>query len=449
MDPKLLICTPCHALRGGVERVIEWLHDGLPAHGFRVVVALARGEQFHLPERYRREYPKLNCVEIDGRSGTRAGRLRGIGRVLDEVRPDIVLNARLFDVYQAASERKAAGLPLRLAVTLDAYEADYIDDLARYADFVDLCVTSGQMLAHAARRFTSLPADRVRGLAPGVQGADRFVAHDDGAPLRLGYVGRLEANQKRIFDLPIILQALHERRVPFTCRIAGSGPAEEELLARLAEGGLRLVVSFDGWKSREQLYRDIYPQMDVFVHLAAWEGVTIAPREAMAHGVVPVISRFTGCLVEGQYVHEENALLFDVGDVAGAAAGVERLHTDRALLRRLSARARGSQQGVYSDAGALAAWAAALRDALASPPRVGRQAPRLPWPPSGRLERWGVPVGVSESLRRWLGHQYRHREPGGEWPHCSGLGDPQHLREITDFADVLETSLRHPDVAHR
>jgi glycosyltransferase involved in cell wall biosynthesis len=444
----LLICTPCHALHGGVERLIEWLHDGLPAHGFQVVVALARGERFHHPDRYRREYPTLKCVEIDGTTGTRAGRLNGVRRVLDETRPDLVLIARLFDVYEAVCERKLAGAPLRLAVTVDAYEAEYIDDLARYADFVDVCVTSGQMIAKGIRRFTTLPADRVRGLAPGVSAAERFVRPDDARPLRLGYVGRLEEKQKRVLDLPRVLQALQARAVPFTCRIAGSGSAEEELRRAIDAAGLGPVVSFDGWKSREDLYREVYPELDVLLHLSAYEGVTIAPREAMVHGVVPVVSRFVGCLVEKQFIHEHTALLFDVGDTSAAAAAVARLHEDRVLWRRLSAAARASQQGGYSDAGALAAWAAAFRDALAEPPRVGRQVPRLPWTPSGWLECWGIPADFSEPLRKLLGIKFAHRSPGGEWPHCSGLGEPKRLQEIAEFATALEARLRTADEVH-
>ena len=71
-DATLLICTPCHHLHGGVERIIENLHEGLPDYGFRVVVGLAARARFHLPERFRAEYPALQTVEFDG-VGTRLG----------------------------------------------------------------------------------------------------------------------------------------------------------------------------------------------------------------------------------------------------------------------------------------------------------------------------------------------------------------------------------------
>jgi glycosyltransferase involved in cell wall biosynthesis len=438
----LLICTPCHVLHGGVERIIESLARGLPAHGFRVVVGLARGERFHLPERFRQEYPDLDCVEIEGRSGTRLGRQRGVRRTLAEVRPDVVLIARLFDAYEAVVERKHRGDPVRLAVTVQAYEPDYVTDLATFADWVDLCVTSGRLIARAAERFTTLPADRVRSIPGVVRPASTRVTHDDARPLRLGYVGRIEQPQKRIFDLVDTLAALRDAGVPFTCEVAGSGPNEDELRRRVAGSGLDGRVGFRGWCGTEHLYREVYPNLDVVLHFAAFEGITIAPREAMAHGCVPVVSLFTGCLAEGQFVDGDNALAFDVGDTAAAAECVWRLHEDRTLLRRLSAAAARSQADINSEDGAAAAWAGGFRQALATPPRKGDRPPRLPWPAGGRLERWGLPAAWAETVRGWMGRKSLHSSPGGEWPHVSGLADSARLREIADFAALYEGELR-------
>lgn len=437
----VLICTPSYYLHGGVERIIEALATGLPECGFRVVVGLARGERFHDPDRYRREYPGLECVEIDGRSGTRLGRVRGVERALDTVRPDLVLIARMFDAYDAVLLRKRCGDPVRLAVTVQAYESDHIVDLGRYAEWVDLCVTSGKLVAEAIRRFTSLPADRVVSIPGGVRPAKQLVIHDETRPLRLGYVGRLEGAQKRIFDLVDTLSGLTARGVPFTCQIAGAGPAEEELHARIRDAGLEQAIVFHGWCSVEKLYRDIYPQLDVLLHFAGWEGITIAPREAMVHGVVPVVSRFTGAVVEGQFLHEVNALTFEAGSVSAAVAAVERLHKDRGLLRRLSCAASGSQEGIRSDLGALAAWAEALKRTLETSSRRGSRLPHLPWPPSGRLERWGLPPTFSETLRCMLGRKYLHTEPGAEWPHSSGLNDAAQFEQVAEFAAAYEQQL--------
>jgi hypothetical protein len=420
---------------------MERLAICLPTHGFRVVLGLARGTRYHLPGRYRLEYPALECVDVDGRSGTRLGRERGLRRAIDRTRPDIVLIARLFDAYHAVVERKHCGDPLRLAVTVQSYEPEYVTDLAFYADWVDLCVTSGQMIAHAINRYTTLPADRIHSIPGGVLPAHTPVRHDDDRALRLGYVGRLEQPQKRIFDLVETLAGIKESGIPVTCHIAGSGPNEDELRRRFAARGLGPLVVFHGWRSTEQLYQEIYPNLDVFLHFAAWEGVTISPREAMAHGAVPVVSRFVGCLTEGQFVEGHNSLTFAVGDVPGAVDCVRRLHVDRSLLRRLSAAAGRSQIGINSDSGAITAWAAKFRQALAVPARRGICPPKLRWPPNGRLERWGLPSALAETFRSLIGRKSRHTAPGDEWPHVSGLADPIRLREISDYAAIFEGEL--------
>ncbi len=419
MTPTLLILTPSHAVQGGVERIIEALHDGLPAHGWRVIVGLARGARFHDPDAYRRAYPQLVTLDVDSGTGTRLGRLRGLSQALERARPDVVLNARLFDAYEAVAAAKLRGVPLRLAVTIQATQAEYVDDLARYAGFVDLCVTSGQRVAADVRARGGLPPERLVSLAGGVRPALQAVDVVDARPLRLGYVGRFEHEQKRVLDLPQILARLDRRGVPWTCTLVGAGPAEGDLRRALLAHGLEARVRLVGWATPEQLYADVYPQLDVFLHCAAYEGVTIAPRESMAHGGVPVVARFAGLADEGQFVADETALTFDVGDVDGAARAVERLHAERALWRRLSAAARASQGGLRSHEGALAAWAEALGRTLESAPRVAVTRPSLT-PPAGRLSRWGLPPAWAEALRRILRRRVRHAEAGSEWPHSGG-----------------------------
>jgi glycosyltransferase involved in cell wall biosynthesis len=434
----LLIATPSHSLHGGVERIVESLAHGLPAHGFRVTVALARGARWNRPDRFRQAFAGLQTIDIDSGSGTRAGRLRGLRRVLDRTRPDIVLIARLFDVYQAVAERKARGQPVRLAVTLQAYEGEYISDLETYGAFVDCCVTSGQLIAAAVRRFTRVRTESVVSIPGGVRRAKRFVERDPRAPLRLGYVGRLEQPQKRVLDLVDTLMALRSAAVPFTCRIVGTGPAKSELSRALTSRGLNGSAVIEGWRSSKDLYDDVYPSLDVFLHFAAWEGITIAPREAMAHGVVPVVARFLGLQSEGHFRHGENALTFPVGDTPTAAQQVARLWEDRGLWNGLSAEARRSEEGIWSEEGALAAWAQALHSALEQDVSRVQLPPALVFPPSGRLGRW-LGEGAADRVRRLLRRRALASSPGDEWPHCSGLADAKRLNELHEFALLTDS----------
>ncbi|HWW61859.1 MAG TPA: glycosyltransferase family 4 protein, partial [Thermoanaerobaculia bacterium] len=312
--PRLFIATPTHSLQGGVERILEALARLLPARGFEVVFGLVRGSRFNDPTKFRAAFPGITGVEVDGRSGTSYGRRRALRRAIVEVDPDVVLIARLFDAYPAACELKHAGHRLRLALTIQAYEPEYFIDLGRYAGSVDVVITSGELIRSEAVR--SLPEDRVVDIPGGIAIPHRFVTRSAG-PLRIGYVGRLAQTQKRALDLIALDAELRRRGIAFTLDVAGDGEVAGELRERLPD------ARFHGWTSTDELYERVYPELDVLVHFAEWEGITIAPREAMAHGVVPVISSFPGHAQ--QFLHDGNALVFPVGDVRAAADAIARL----------------------------------------------------------------------------------------------------------------------------
>ena len=419
MLKRLFVCTPTHATQGGVERILEALAIGLPQRGYEVIFGLAKGARFHDPKRFREALPSIRGVDVDGTTGTAYGRRRALRRAIVKADPDVVLIARMYDAYPVASQLKAQGHRLRLAVTVQAYEAEYFPDLRAYGDWLDFCVTSGQLIANAVEQFTTLPRERIRSIPGGVAAPRRFVEHDDARPLRIAYVGRLEQMQKRALDLAALSDELRKRGIAFTLDVAGDGGALAELRARIADG------RFHGWMSHDELYARVYPEADVLVHFAEWEGITIAPREAMAHGVVSVVSRFIG----SEFTDGEGALTFPVAGIRSAADVIERLDRDRALLRRLSSAARESQSGIRSHEGALDAWAEAFDFALAAPQRRGASLPRVPHD-RGRLER--VPEPLAEVVRRV--RRIRYAEPGGEWPHWSGQRDEELFEALKRFA---------------
>ena len=436
---SLLVLTPSHSAHGGAEQILETLRQGLPRHGFQVEFGLARGTTFNTPSRYRASFPGMEAIEIDGRSGTREGRIASLRKTLRGRRPDIVLSCRLFDALEAVRQIKLHGQEVRLGVTLFANEPDYVYDLIHYEDTVDVCVADSTLAARVVRRATALPEDRVVSIPGGVHRPR--VARTEVGPdraLRLAYVGRLEQVQKRVLDLSATLEGLQGRGVPFTCRVVGAGSAEAPLRQSIAVAGLQDRVSFEGWLPREALYEDVYPQLDVLLHFAEWEGNPIAPREAMAHGVVPVMSRFRGCRAEGAFEDGSTVLLFDVGDTDEAARQVARLHADRAHLRRLSEGTRASLTESSFVGGAVAAWAHTLTRVCAMPLRKPRDArPRLP--ASGALASLGIPPRMAARLRKLLGRQPVPREPGDEWPHWSGLASREELDAIQQWASALDS----------
>ncbi len=93
-------------------------------------------------------------------------------------------------------------------------------------------------------------------------------------------------------------------------------------------------VEWLGPKTRSELYRDLYPEGDVFVHPPNFDTAAMVVQEAVAHGM-PVIAPSSLCLPE--LVRDgETGLLFPDGDVDAATDMTRRLLDDRALRARMS-----------------------------------------------------------------------------------------------------------------
>lgn len=445
--PKLLIATRTSHPHGGADRIVCDLARELPSRSWDVVLGLAQGRSFNQPRKYLDVNGDLPHVVLDGQLGTRAARCAALSDAIRRIQPDVVLSMRVFDAYEPTISAKRASSQRRprLAVGVRGYEAPYLDDMVRYRDAVDLIVTSGELIAAACRDLCGIDPLRVTSIGGGVhlplvppsprRRGDR--------PLRLLYAGRLAQVQKRILDLPPIVQSLVERGIPFELDVAGIGPEEAIVREQLAPFIERGVVRFHGWMEREDLYSRLLPTTDVFLHLAAWEGVTIAPREGMIHGAVPVISDFTGLRAEGQFVDRVNSLVFPVGDVTAAVDCIQRLAEDDPLLEQLSAAAMRSQTGKYSFPGSIDAWAAALDRCLEQPAMLGAS-PRIPERFAGRLSDYGVPSAVQATLRGWLNWPVHCDDAGSEWPTASGLMSPESAARFDQYARNAESHSTSP-----
>ncbi len=438
----LFIVSRSHETRGGADRIVADLCKGLPSRGWSVTLGLTCGQRFNRMENFTRLYPALPVLKLDGSLGTGIARVKAIQKAVRRLRPDVVLSMRVFDTIQAVSSLTVATRP-RLVYGVRALEAPYLQDVRTYAAVLDGCVTSGKLIARLCERYGGMEAERVFSIGGGVRPVTvlRHGAGKTGSPLRLLYAGRLEAQQKRVFDFVPFLEALDNLGVAYQMEIVGAGPAEEDLRAALTLWRDRGSVRLRGWVSPEELREEIYPSADLFIHPAGWEGMTIAPREAMAHGVVPVISGFSGLVAEGLFVDGKNAMVFPVGDMQAAAQRVAEADQNREQLAGLSQAACNSQQGAYSEEGALDVWADALDSVAQLPPKQGTAVfPAEKYP--GRLGRLGLSMRAEHRLRTIFRQRIRHQDPGSEWPTASSMPDASVLEQIDRLAEELDAPAR-------
>jgi glycosyltransferase involved in cell wall biosynthesis len=188
----------------------------------------------------------------------------------------------------------------------------------------------------------------VEGFAPGDEDADPSAApapavrgaEGEFPPLRVGYVGRLEAHK----GVEVLVRAV--AAVPgVSLQIVGAGPAHDAIEREVARAGVASRVAFDGFRDQGSL-AEVYRRFDVVVmpslDTPSWlEQFGRVAVEAMASGVAVVASR-SGALPE---VVADAGVLVPPGDADALAAALTELRDDPA--RRLELQAAGRQRAAY------------------------------------------------------------------------------------------------------
>lgn len=155
--------------------------------------------------------------------------------------------------------------------------------------------------------------------------------------LHLAYVGRLIA-EKGIFEAVEAIAILARQKHEVMLSIAGSGPREDELRARVADLQLDDRVHFLGrlFDGRKEA---LWQSAHIFVFPTFFlEGLPYALLEAMAVGAVPITTR-AGAIpdVVEDGVH---GVFVPAREPAALAAAIARLDDDRTTLARMAEASR-------------------------------------------------------------------------------------------------------------
>ncbi len=208
---------------------------------------------------------------------------------------------------------------------------DYYYDLAaRHDDVVDVFICVGRVIQNKLRARLPHRAESILHQPYGIPLPARMRAGSSGA-LRLLFVGRLD-EQKGVFDLPAIDAVLRAAGVAVTWTIVGAGPCAADMRERW---GAAAHVRLLGAQPQARVL-EIAADHDVFVLPTRAEGFPVSLLEAMAVGLVPVVSNLESGVRElvDDGVHGFTPA---VGDVAGFANAIRALHLDRARLEAASA----------------------------------------------------------------------------------------------------------------
>ncbi len=214
---------------------------------------------------------------------------------------------------------------------------------AIWNDAADI-VTNSVYLARLAEKTTSRPITVI----PNGYYTEDFTPgppRRPSDPVRLVFVGRL-VYQKGLGLLLDALASVRDRR--FHLDVVGDGPLEPALRAKCAALGLNTLVSFKGWKKREEL-AELYRRSQVLVLPSLDEGLPNAVTEAMAAGLAIVASNAGG--IPEAVTDGHNGYLFPAGDTAAIAAAIGKVLGSGDELDRLCRNSRErSRTWTWADA---------------------------------------------------------------------------------------------------
>ena len=417
--PKVLFVAPSAYTLGGLAVWLDYLLPGLQRSGWETVLGLVSGPRFHLPAAYLAAHPCERWVPVHTETCTPEGRRRAVTAALWECRPDLVVAVNLPDVYAAVGHlRRRRSWSPAAVMALHGLQADLLLDARLYQGALDAVVATNRLACALATEVGRLPTERVFYAPCGVVAPGTRDATGDGGgqrPFTIAWSGRLEQDQKRVRDLPAIVQSLEAAGLAWQLRVAGTGPEEAWLRAHLEAPVRAGRVEFLGHVPSGRMASDLYAQADALLVTSVWETGPLVVWEALASGVPVVSSAYVGSGLEGALQDGHNSLLFRVGDTPGAVTALLRLAHNAALRATLRANGRQLVRARYSLDASVAAWDQALR-AVVELPGLEALPARSAVRPTGRLERCLGP-SVAETLRVLMRRRWLAAEAGGEWPH--------------------------------
>lgn len=202
----------------------------------------------------------------------------------------------------------------------------------------DLIVAVSPGLRDTLLRYTGISPDRVICIPNGVEVADTWPkAGPDllcDRPLRVVYVGRVENQQKGVMHLPGIVRRACDLGCELEVNVVGDGPDLQEVQDQFAARCSDCRVRFHGAVGHLETL-ELMAQQDVLLMPSYFEGLPIALLEAMARGVVPVVSRLPG-QTDVVVTDAQDGFLRDVGNEEGFAKAVHLVYRDRNLWSTLS-----------------------------------------------------------------------------------------------------------------
>jgi glycosyltransferase involved in cell wall biosynthesis len=323
--------------QSGAERQLTLLANGLPRDEYEPhVLALNRGG--HYAQVLKNQQIPVHVLGKRFRFDVLTWiRLRSL---LKTIQPQIVQSY----IFAANSYVRLPGIcpPVSKVIVsercVDSWKSNWQKSLdRRLADRMDAMTANSQSVADFYSTEIGIPTERLHVIPNGVPelpSTEPGQLHKElGIPSNcklIGFSGRL-APQKNLRDLIWAFHLFAQGTPdPVALVFIGDGPQRDSLAQFVTDLGQRDIVHFMGHRNdAAELVRDL----STFCLPSAFEGMSNSLMEAMANGIPCVVSDIAPNreLIE----HEQNGLVFPVGDTTRLAKALLRCHNEEDFSRQL------------------------------------------------------------------------------------------------------------------
>lgn len=225
--------------------------------------------------------------------------------------------------------------------------AQAFDLTSRYASYCDGIVGVSEPFAKGMKqRLGDVESPRLETIELGVPFPDHLeTSSHPSEAIRILYLGRIEDPAKRVLLFPGIYNQLLASGIPFSWTIAGEGVERPFLEKAMPSRGLNQRVCFTGKVSYNEVPR-LLQAHDVILLTSNTESFPLSLHEAMAFGLIPVVSDIPGRVRE--VVGEDVGLRVPIDQPEKFAPAIEWLHHHREVWPRMSEAARARISENYS-----------------------------------------------------------------------------------------------------
>jgi len=162
-----------------------------------------------------------------------------------------------------------------------------------------------------------------------------YVLNPD-SPIRIGFAGRLEKEEKRMDLMLKVIEILERMQVHYYLEFAGTGSYEKKIEKYIETNECSDRIKLLG-KIDKSAVSNFWKEKDICINISDHEGRSRSTIEAMANGTVPVVTNTWG--VHDDITDGENGFIVDVGDYETMADRICFLDRNRNKLLEMGQKA--------------------------------------------------------------------------------------------------------------